>query len=130
MLGFRDPSVDIDLNNSVKLSCSLDLISFKYAYLVVDDFQSNGETNIVAEDVYSVPCAQNMKFGGNILAKINYKNDANYNVNNRIISTPRTYYGNVDISKLKIILVNEFGDLVDTQGAEWAFTLKFISSYN
>ena len=130
MLGFRDTSVDIDLNNSIKLTCALDLISFKYAYLVVDDFQSNGETNIVAEDVYSVPCAQNMKFGGNILAKINYKNDANYNVSNRIISTPRTYYGNVDISKLKIILVNEFGDLVDTQGAEWAFTLKFISSYN
>ena len=66
-----------------KLPCSLDLISFKYAYLVIDDFHSNGET-IVAEDVYSVPCAQNMKFGGNILAKINYKNDANYNVTNRI----------------------------------------------
>ena len=71
-----------------------------------------------------------MKFGGNILAKINYKNDANYNVTNRIITTPRCYYGNIDISKLRITLVNEFGDLIDTHGADWAFTLSLSCSYN
>ena len=130
LLGFRSANAVVDSNSSLKLPCSLDLISFKYAYLVIDDFHSNGETNIVAEDVYSVPCAQNMKFGGNILAKINYKNDANYNVTNRIITTPRCYYGNIDISKLRITLVNEFGDLIDTHGADWAFTLSLSCSYN
>ena len=129
MLGFRHLEVSIGSGNTYVTPAALDLISFKYAYLIVDDFLSNGETNIVAENVYSVPCAQNMKFGGNILAKVNYKNDANYNVSNRIITTPRTYYGNVDVAKLRVTLVNEFGDLVDTHGAEWAFTLKFNCSY-
>ena len=129
MLGFRHHEVSIENGTTYITPAALDLISFKYAYLIVDDFQSNGETNIVAENVYSVPCAQNMKFGGNILAKVNYKNDANYNVSNRIITTPRMYYGNVDVAKLRVTLVNEFGDLVDTHGAEWAFTLKFNCSY-
>lgn len=129
MLGFRHQEVTITSGDTYITPAALDLISFKYAYLIVDDFQSNGETNIVAENVYSVPCAQNMKFGGNILAKVNYKNDANYNVSNRIITTPRMYYGIVDVAKLRITLVNEFGDLIDTHGAEWAFTLKFNCSY-
>lgn len=129
ILGFREKEITIPTNTTYTTPAALDLISFKYAYLIVDDFQSNGETNIMAENVYSVPCAQNMKFGGNIIAKVNYKNDANYNVTNRIVTTPRTYYGNVDIAKLRIILVNEFGDLLDTHGAEWAFTLKFDCSY-
>ena len=129
MLGFRHLEVSIGSGNTYVTPAALDLISFKYAYLIVDDFHSNGETNIVAENVYSVPCAQNMKFGGNILAKVNYKNDANYNVSNRIITTPRMYYGNVDVAKLRVTLVNEFGDLIDTHGAEWAFTLKFSCSY-
>ncbi len=129
ILGFRHFEVTISNGGTYETPASLDLISFKYAYLIVDDFQSNGETNIVAENVYSVPCAQNMKFGGNILAKVNYKNDANYNVTNRVITTPRIYYGNVDIAKLRVTLVNEFGDLIDTHGAEWAFTLKFNCSY-
>jgi hypothetical protein len=129
ILGFRHLEVTIIEGATYITPAVLDLISFKYAYLIVDDFQSNGETNIVAENVYSVPCAQNMKFGCNILAKVNYKNDANYNVSNRIITTPRMYYGNVDVAKLRVTLVNEFGDLVDTHGAEWAFTLKFNCIY-
>ena len=131
LLGFRNSTSITVANGAVyDLPAVLDLVSFKYAYLIVDDFQSNGETNIVAEDVYSVPCAQNMKFGGNILAKINYRNETNYNMMNRVISTPRMYYGNVDIAKLRIMLVNEFGDLIDTQQADWSFTLKLDCSYH
>jgi len=108
----------------------VDLNDFKYAYLIVDDFISNSESNIITSEIKSqgnCSGSGSLRQGGNILGKIIYRNELNYNMHNRVISTPREYYGCVDIQKLKIALVNEYGDYIDTQQLDWSFTLRLTS---
>jgi hypothetical protein len=132
ILGFRNHRVlsSVLLNNKyhIRAESIVDLNDFKYAYLIVDDFISNSETNIITSEIKSKGnCSGSLRHGGNILGKIIYRNELNYNMYNRVISTPREYYGNVDIQKLKISLVNEYGDYIDTQQLDWSFTLRLTS---
>ena len=133
ILGFRKGKVSSSVlsNNKyyIEAASLVDLNDFKYAYLIVDDFISNSETNIITSEVKSQGnCAGSLRHGGNILGKIIYRNELNYNMYNRVISTPREYYGSVDIQKLKIALVNEYGDYIDTQELDWSFTLRLTST--
>ena len=133
ILGFRKGKVSSSVlsNNKyyIEATSLVDLNDFKYAYLIVDDFISNSETNIITSEVKSQGnCAGSLRHGGNILGKIIYRNELNYNMYNRVISTPREYYGSVDIQKLKIALVNEYGDYIDTQELDWSFTLRLTST--
>ena len=133
ILGFRKGKVSSSVlsNNKyyIEAASLVDLNDFKYAYLIVDDFISNSETNIITSEVKSQGnCAGSLRHGGNILGKIIYRNELNYNMYNRVISAPREYYGSVDIQKLKIALVNEYGDYIDTQELDWSFTLRLTST--
>ena len=133
ILGFRKGKVSSSVlsNNKyyIEAASLVDLNDFKYAYLIVDDFISNSETNIITSEVKSQGnCTGSLRHGGNILGKIIYRNELNYNMYNRVISTPREYYGSVDIQKLKIALVNEYGDYIDTQELDWSFTLRLTST--
>jgi hypothetical protein len=108
----------------------IDLNSFKYAYLVVDDFHNNSETTIIASDLKNISAVStSLLHGGNILGKIIYRNELNYNLNNRVITTGRNYNGQIDVQKLKVSLINEYGDLLDTKKLEWSFTLRVTCSY-
>ena len=134
ILGFRknkvfSSSISTDDKYYIEAASLIDLNDFKYAYLIVDDFISNSETNIITSEVKSQGnCTGSLRHGGNILGKIIYRNELNYNMYNRVISTPREYYGSVDIQKLKIALVNEYGDYIDTQELDWSFTLRLTST--
>jgi hypothetical protein len=132
ILGFRNPRVLssglLDNKYHMQAGSIVDLNDFKYAYLIVDDFISNSESNIITSEIKSQGnCSGSLRHGGNILGKIIYRNELNYNMYNRVISTPREYYGSVDIQKLKIALVNEYGDYIDTQQLDWSFTLRLTS---
>jgi len=108
----------------------IDLNSFKYAYLVVDDFHNNSESTIIASDLKNISAVStSLLHGGNILGKIIYRNELNYNLNNRVITSGRNYNGQIDVQKLKISLINEYGDLLDTKNLEWSFTLRVTCSY-
>jgi len=134
ILGFRknkvfSSSISTDDKYYIVAESIVDLNDFKYAYLIVDDFISNSESNIITSEVKSQGnCSGSLIHGGNILGKIIYRNELNYNMYNRVISTPREYYGCVDIQKLKISLVNEYGDYIDTQQLDWSFTLCLTSA--
>ena len=136
ILGFRNNTVSttttIPVGNTtkffIKAESVVDLNDFKYAYLIVDDFISNSESNIITSEIKSQGnCSGSLRHGGNILGKIIYRNELNYNFHNRVISTPREYYGSVDIQKLKVALVNEYGDYIDTKQLDWSFTLRLTS---
>lgn len=136
LLGFRDNNVTliprVNQSNILTITASslLDLNSFKYAYLVVDDFHNNSERTIIASDLKNISAVStSLLNGGNILGKIIYRNELNYNLANRVISTERNYNGQIDIQKLKVSLINEYGDFLDTKNLEWSFTLRITSSY-
>ena len=69
----------------------------------------------------------------NILARIsiqgsvfNYLSKDNFN----LISTPRQYFGPVDIQKLQIQLLDEYGRILNLNNMDYSFCLTFQTIYD
>jgi len=69
----------------------------------------------------------------NILANIplpvdNYK--VLYDNNSTLISKKRDYFGPIDIAKFSIKLLDQYGDAVDLNEADYSFTLELEIAYD
>lgn len=123
ILGFRVKTLTIP-NNKQAISTGLfDNGLGDYLFLSIDDFQRNTSTNNI---VYM----NNTTVNKNILAKIyRYGIDGSYNLNqlyDGFINSDkvRTYYGPVRLSKIKIALLDKFGNKVDMNNMDFSFTLE------
>ena len=125
LLGFRKPIVDDATDNNI--ASSLPSIGGpRYLYLVVDEFTSSGNQSSFVSPL------PNSLINKNILARISVsKQDYPFgsilpaNLSNGLLMTDvRSYTGKVDIQKLNIQLVNEFGNVLDLNGDDFSFCLK------
>ena len=145
LLGFRTPTVklkpysemanivneDLSLNNTdlqnyliTRGDAPIEIHSSKYIYLIVDDFNSNKIDNFIIDDITLKGCDTNITLGGNVLAKILFDSGSEYYTVNRLITIQRQYTGPIDISKLKISLIDEFGRILDLNKIDWSFSIK------
>jgi len=145
MFGFRTPIVtlkpysemintmdtDLTMNNTnlekyllVRGDSPIELHSSRYIYLVVDDFNSNKIDNFIIEDITLKGCDATVTLGGNVLAKILFDSGSKYYTVDRLITLQRQYTGPVDISKLKISLIDEFGRILDLNKIDWSFSIQ------
>jgi hypothetical protein len=125
MLGFRNGVYE---NNSVYVSEGLSNIAGpQYVFLVVDDYNNN-----VNNGFYSA--FTNSLLNKNILARISLQQSNIYNVANLgnlpVISYPRQYFGPVDIQKLHIQLLDEYGRVVNLNNMDFSFCLSFQTVYD
>lgn len=125
ILGFPDASYNVSLqgggSKTITGNVKANLDGSTYAYLVVDDFQNNvNETIVSAYNKYINKSS--------ILARISFKNYAK--TLDYLVNPVRTYFGPIDIQKLKIQLVDEFGRVMDTTGVDYSFLLEVVTSYN
>jgi len=104
----------------------INLLGPKYIYLVVDDFN-----NSVSDGFYGA--FNSSILNKNILARIslqgsvfNYLSQNNYN----LITNPRQYFGPVDIQKLQIQLLDEYGRILDLNNMDYSFCLAFQTIYD
>lgn len=104
----------------------INLQGSKYIYLVVDDFNNN-----VLDGFYGA--FKSSILNKNILARIslqgsvfNYLSKDNFN----LISTPRQYFGPVDIQKLQIQLLDEYGRILLLNHMDYSFCLTFQTVYD
>jgi hypothetical protein len=125
LLGFRKPIVDDGTEDNI--ASSLPSIGGpRYLYLVVDEFTSSGNQSSFVSPL------PNSLINKNILARISVsKQDYPFgsilpaNLSNGLLITDvRSYTGKVDIQKLNIQLVNEFGNVIDLNGDDFSFCLK------
>jgi hypothetical protein len=99
---------------------NIQLSNVSYASLVVDDFQNNFyQTVINGTNSY----VQN----SNILSRIGNINSTKHTQND---NPERKYFGPVDLQKLKIQLVDEFGRTVDLNGNELSFSILLKTQYD
>ena len=124
IFGFRN---GIYLNNSVYISEGLvDLNTFRYLYLVVDDHNNNVSNNYFSAFTNSV-------LNKNILARISLQADT-YTVllqnNLNIITSPRRYFGPVNIQNMNIQILDEYGRIVDLNNMDLSFCLSLQTSYD
>ena len=124
MLGFRNGSYSG--NNNYVGEGIVTLSGQRYLYLVVDDYNNN-----VNNGFYSAFNASILN--KNILARISFQPNPFGSIaqnNLSLITTPRQYFGPVDIQKLKIQLLDEYGRVIDTNNMDYSFCLTFTSVYD
>jgi hypothetical protein len=126
LLGFRNGAY---INNTNYVSEGIvDLSGPKYVFLAVDDFNNSVNSN----GFYSA-------FNGsilnkNILARISIAPTQPYTTfsqsNLNIVTTPREYFGPVNIQNMQIQLLDEYGRVVNTNHMDYSFCLNFYTSYD
>ena len=123
LMGFRSGYYE---NNATYVSEGLiDMTGIRYIYLVVDDFNNN-----VSDGFYGAFTSSLLN--KNILARITLQGSA-FNIisqNNLIlVTTARQYFGPVDIQKMQIQLLDEYGRILDLNNMDYSFCLSFQTIY-
>ena len=133
LLGFRTPTFTFTgaelenfIDNGLTSTAVANLSGPRYLYLVVDEFTSSGNQSSFVSPL------PNSLINKNILARISVsKQDYPFgsilpaNLSNGLLMTDvRSYTGKVDIQKLNIQLVNEFGNVIDLNGDDFSLCLK------
>ena len=130
ILGFRE---GVYTSNSTFTSeAMLDIRGPSYLYLVVDDFNNN-----VTNGFFSA--FRNSVLNKNILARITLDKkeylglelpeEVNQN-NLKILTSPREYFGPVNITTLNIQLLDAFGRIVDLNYMDFSFCLTLTKQYD
>jgi hypothetical protein len=122
--GFRSGKY---VNNSTYISEGvMDLTGPRYIYLVVDDFNNNVNNAFYGAFNSSI-------LNKNILARISLQSkffDIFIENNLNVITTPRHYYGPVDIQKLHLQLLDEYGRVLDINNMDYSFCLILHTVYD
>ena len=103
----------------------INLLGPRYIYLVVDDFNNNVNDGFYAAFSSSI-------LNKNILARISLQGSV-FNLlskdNFNLITTPRQYFGPVNIQKLQIQLLDEYGRILNLNNMDYSFCLTFQTIY-
>jgi len=133
-LGFRKEEINIDAGKTVESEAVCDLTGPKYMYVVVDDFNNN--TNNYFQSAFSESILNQ-----NILARINLSSMkktngdfGNYSNDNFVTQIhglrKRNYFGPVDIQKLRVQLLDEYGRVINLNKMDWSCALTFEVLYD
>ncbi len=124
LLGFRSQFI---APTTVKTSDAfVDMTGSRYLYLVVDEFSSCGN-----QSSFISPLPMSL-INKNVLARISldktvypFLSVLPANTERYLISDIRSYTGKVDIQKLNVQIVNENGVIMNLNGADFSFCLRF-----
>ena len=124
ILGFRN---GIYINNFNYVSEGLvDTKGPKYLFLVLDDYKNSVNNNFISVFNSSI-------LNKNILARISLQTNL-LNVleqnNLNIITTPREYFGPVDLQVFNIQLLDEYGRVVDLNNMDFSFCVNLTLIYD
>ena len=119
-LGFRN---GIYTNNSAYITEGvLNLAGASYLYLAIDDYNNANNTFFSAfnESVLNK----------NILARVAVQSSVSSAVtfsNIGLVTTPREYYGPVNIEKMQIQMLDEYGRIINLNNMDYSFCLTFTT---
>lgn len=129
-LGFREPEYFVMPFNTASdddvlvAESILDLYTFRYLYLVVDEFNQTNPNSFITPSSSSF-------LSTNTLARISLDSSTSFgqvlSLNTRfgnIVSDIRVYSGKTDIQKLQLHIADEWGNLIDLNQAEFSFCLE------
>ena len=125
MLGFTELSYTIPPGQTITGEFFANLQGPRYIYLVVDEYSRGNQNSFVA------PLSTSF-INKNILARIvlDYRNYPYGSIltanvfNGHLLSDKRSYTGKVDLQKLTVQLVNEYGVPVNLNGLDYSFCVE------
>lgn len=104
----------------------VDLTGPRYFYLVIDDYNNNINNNFYSAFNSSI-------LNKNILARISVQANR-FNIleqnNLNIVTTPREYFGPINLYAMNVQLLDEYGRIVDLNNMDFSFCLTLITVYD
>ena len=124
IIGFRNGVYTNNLNYVSE--GVVDVTGPKYMFLAIDDYKNNVNNNFYSAFNSSI-------LNKNILARISLQANT-FNVleqnNLNLVTTPREYFGPVDIQILNVQLLDEYGRIVDLNNMDFSFCLTLTRAYD
>jgi hypothetical protein len=137
MLGYRAPTGEYASNTSVANGAIIsegicNVQGTRYIYVSIDDFANNSNNYFTAAFASSV-------MAPNIITRINvadlaqdvtvfhYAQQEGYSTE---LDRSRSYFGPVDIQKLRVTLYDEYGRVVNLNHMDWSMELMFECVYS
>jgi hypothetical protein len=106
-------------------ACFQNNLGQRYIFLSIDDYNKN-----FAKSFFS-PFEDAVINDNNIFAKINNDSDSfNYTNGDIDFQYKRQYFGPVDLMKLRIKLLDEYGRVISLNNTDYSFTIKLDQLYN
>ena len=124
LLGYRDISDSLVSGSALLAPSMINTHSIRYMYLVIDEYNNSFPNTFV--------CPQNQYLmNKKVLARISVDNLYSFGTilhgnesNGTVISDKRMYSGKIDIQRLNIQLVNEWGMPMNLNGLDFSFVLE------
>jgi len=123
LLGFRN---GVYVNNLNYVSEGIiDVTGPKYIFLVLDDYN-----NSVSKNFYSA--LNSSILNNNILAQLPLIKSSSFTfyVENSFLTTPRTYFGPVNLLNLSIQLMDEYGRILNLNNMDYSFSIILTCIYD
>lgn len=122
LLGFRKSTYSIAPGEHIQSERAVNTSPTKAFFIVLEDFTNNYKENI------RVGFANHF-LNKNVLARIPFtrtKDEARSFIFNKFSDTPgnvRKYNGPTDIQKIKIEILDDYGEVINLLGADWGFVV-------
>ena len=146
ILGFRNSVYNVNVTNDYTsyIDSNVGAVRYKgylksessftsaidnYIFLEVDDYHNNFPT----DTIISANGVKSSYLGKNIMARITLTSDSNTIVDGNIsdmIFKKREYFGPVKIEKMRIRLLNRFGNVIDLKQNDYSFVFELKQLYN
>jgi hypothetical protein len=124
LLGFRSGNYVNNLNYVSE--GILDVSGPNYIYIVLDDYHNNVNNNFYSAFNSSI-------LNKNILARISLQANP-FNVlqqnNLNIVTTPREYFGPINLQIMNIQLLDEYGRILDLNNMDFSFCITLTTVYD
>ena len=124
LLGFRNGNYVNNLNYVSE--GILDISGPNYIYLVLDDYNNNVNNNFLSAFNSSI-------LNKNILARISLQANP-FNVlqqnNLNIVTTPREYFGPINLQIMNVQLLDEYGRILDLNNMDFSFCITLTTVYD
>ena len=121
VLGFRRPTYEVAPGATLTAEGYPTIHNMKYMFLSVDDFQNTAPVSFIA------PSSQSF-FDPNIIARVTIPSPEEDIVSSEaggnLISDVREYSGKSDLQRLRIQLLDEFGNKVNTNKTDFSFVME------
>ena len=131
IMGYRKPiykGIVIEPNTPAFYTSEsiIDLSGPKYLFLIVDDFNKSMNVNFLTSSIKGL-------LSDNIIARISQKGQL-FSIQTQndfsVYAEPRYYYGPVNISKLHIRLIDEYGRIIHLNNKDFSFTIRLTTIYS
>ena len=123
-LGFCEPQYTIKRGSNIISESFLNINTCRYLFVSVDDYQSNIPNTFIVPTIDSY-------LNSNILARVQL-NPVSYTfggiivaneMDGKLLSDTRTYSGKNDIQKIRVQLLNEYGQVLNLNKMDFSFAL-------